>query len=346
MQLISPHSFAIAVWLLLSFTAPAALSRTEKAILDGTFSRAQENGCLHVSAFYYRVDCGYSADRKPLNKTGQPWPWVGPTINAVYYAPNHPESVPEYVPTIGDDRRAPWLIGTIEIDDRGSRSPGDDRISGEFLIGPTARNVVVRMDPASRRPVRVVESWERLTAVFPATPVNSAVQNSAGGFDYVIATKGFPARLCRHDSPEDCFPSASAAPVSAGAQAEGGWQQISTASLNRGTFLGGNAGATATATFTGYRCVASIAGNDCTTSPLVFGARSKPGLDNLLLHIATDNRAHIIAVIGFWTQEFRLDGGPQRLAVPAGEANSWFGGVMELRPRNMALDSKSTPVAQ
>jgi hypothetical protein len=43
--------------------------------LSGTFNNPQENGCIHVSLFFNRVDCSYSHRRLQLN--GRPIPWVG-----------------------------------------------------------------------------------------------------------------------------------------------------------------------------------------------------------------------------------------------------------------------------
>ncbi len=50
--------------------------------LLGTFNNPQENGCIHVSLFFNRVDCSYSHRRAELN--GKPIPWVGPVVDPVY----------------------------------------------------------------------------------------------------------------------------------------------------------------------------------------------------------------------------------------------------------------------
>jgi hypothetical protein len=63
------------------------------------------------------------------------------------------------------------------------------------------------------------------------------------------------------------------------------------------------------------------------------------GLDNLLLTVSTDAQGRILSVRGFWTSEYRIDFGPPALQAPDGQANSWFGGYLELR----AVDPAETP---
>ena len=67
---------------------------------------------------------------------GQELPWVGPTVNPVYFAPDSPHAVPGYAPKPGDDRIKPAMTGTLTIDDRGTPDGSDDLISGTAGRGP------------------------------------------------------------------------------------------------------------------------------------------------------------------------------------------------------------------
>lgn len=192
--------------------AGTATAREVATAVQGRFNSSQENACIHVSIFFYLSDCSYARSHAEI--AGQALPWVGPTVNPVYYVPGSPHSAPDYVPVAGDDRIAPALSGTLTIDDRGTRDGADDRIAGRLVVGPAARSVVANVNelaggPAGRPP-RAVISWSAITHTLEPTPVSSATRNAAGGFDYVIGSKGFPARICRAADAGDCFPSARA----------------------------------------------------------------------------------------------------------------------------------------
>ena len=66
--------------------SPAVWPESVTTTVSGTFNRSQENGCVLVSAFYYRVDCSYNHHRKKLSEKDALW--VGPTANPVYYQRN------------------------------------------------------------------------------------------------------------------------------------------------------------------------------------------------------------------------------------------------------------------
>ena len=89
--------------------------------LTGTFNNSQDNACIQVSLFFYLADCSYGRSRPVIG--GQELPWVGPTVNPVYFAPDSPHAVPGYAPKPGDDRIRPAMTGTLTID--GDTSPND-----------------------------------------------------------------------------------------------------------------------------------------------------------------------------------------------------------------------------
>jgi len=309
----------------------------------GSFNAAQENACIHVSIFFYLSDCSYTRAHAVI--AGQALPWVGPTVNPVYYAPDSPHASPDYVPVAGDDRIAPALGGTLSVDDGGTADGGDDRLSLTLVVGPAARSVVANVNelaggPAGRPP-RAVIAWSAITHTLEPTRVSSATRNAAGGFDYVIGAQGFPARICRATDPADCFPSAHAPKTTDGQKGEGGWAAPARVGITRDSAMDGNPGARTTAVMAGYRCTDNRGGITCPSHNVVWrngaepepGARNlseAPGFDNLLLRVATDAGAHVVSAQAFWTQEYRIDAGPPAFQVPAGHDNSWQGGYFEL----------------
>lgn len=321
----------------------AAGARAVETVVSGSFNSSQENACIHVSIFFYLSDCSYTRSRAEL--AGQALPWVGPTVNPVYYAPGSPHATPDYTPVPGDDRIAPSLGGTLVIDDHGTRDGGDDSIAGTLVVGPAARSLVANVNelaggPAGRPP-RAVISWSEVTHTLAPTRVSSATRNAAGGFDYVIGSKGFPERLCRVADPADCFPSAQAPKTTDGQKAEAAWAAPARIGITRDSAMDGNEGARTTAVMAGYHCTDNRGGITCPSHNVVWrnteepapGARNlseAPGFDNLLLRVVTDARGRVISVRGFWTQEYRIDAGPDAFQVPAGHDNSWQGAYFEL----------------
>ena len=55
---------------------------------------------------------------------------------------------------------------------------------------------------------------------------------------------------------------------------------------------------------------------------------SAVGLSNLLLKVSTNAAGKVISAAGFWTHEYRIEGGPA-VFQPAGN-NSWQGGYLKL----------------
>jgi hypothetical protein len=207
-----------------------------------------------------------------------------------------------------------------------------------FTVGPATRSISTRTDT---RPniIRAVESWLRIQHTLAKTPVTTAARNDAGGFDYVIASKGFPTRLCLKKAPEDCFPSAGAAYTADGKWGADTWLAPATVEMAASPALGGNVGASTTAVIEGYSCADTAIGEGCAHGAGLWGGVGHAGLDNLLLTVSTDAQGRILSVRGFWTSEYRIDFGPPALQAPDGQANSWFGGYLELR----AVDPAETP---
>lgn len=323
--------------------ATLAAARVTDTAVRGQFNAAQENACIHVSIFFYLTDCSYA--RSHAEVAGQQLPWTGPTVNPVYYAPGTAHAVATYTPVAGDDRIAPALAGTLSVDDRGTADGTDDLISGRLDVGAAARSVVANVNelaggPAGRPP-RAVISWSSITHTLEPTAVHTATPNAHGGFDYVIASKGFPTRICRTEDPADCFPSALAPKTTDGQRGEGVWAAPGEVGITRDSAMDGNVGARTTAVMADYQCSDNRGGITCPSHNVVWrnaeepppGARNlseAPGLDNLLLRVATDARGRVLTAEGFWTQEYRIDAGPGTFQVPDGHDNSWQGGYLQL----------------
>jgi hypothetical protein len=296
--------------------------------LHGVSEQQQENVCLHLSAFLYQADCSYARERPAIG--GKHAPWVGPSGNPVYYRINSPESRPDYQHKVGDYRITPPWTAELTIDDASTPDIGsDDRVSGRFIIGAASRSIVARAGGGIHQ---AVETWSRITHQLDATPVSSATRNSFGGFDYLIASRGWPDRLCLKGQPQDCFPAAQAPEIADGKWAAGSWGAPSHVPIGRDANLGGNVGGTTRAVIEDYQCADDTVGLDCRTSPILWGQGHGPAFDNLLLAASTDAHGHIRSVKAFWTQEMRLEVGPPDLQPPPPHANSWVGGYMELQP--------------
>ena len=233
---------AVIGWLATVFltVSAGAAARTVTTAVNGTFNNAQENACIQISSSFFLADCSYEQSHSQI--AGNPLTWVGPTVNPVYYVPGSPHAVPAYRPVPGDDRIAPSLAGTLTIDDHGTASGADDTISGVLTVGPAARSVVSNINSLAGKPPRAVETWSSIVHTLAATAVNSALRNPSGGFDYVIASKGFPAPICRKADPGDCFTSAYAPKTTDGAKGAGIWAAPGSVGIGRDAYLGGNGG--------------------------------------------------------------------------------------------------------
>ncbi len=329
--------------LIVGILAGRAAADTVTTPVEGTFNESQENACIHVSLFFYLTDCTYSRSRAEM--AGNELPWTGPTVNPIYYVPGSEHAAPSYVPGPGDDRIAPALSGTLSIDDRGTADPADDTIGGTLVVGPAARSVVANVNelaggPAGRPP-RAVISWSSMTHTLAPTPVTAA-RRIEGGIEYVIASKGFPVRICRKADPDDCFPSAFAPKTTDGQDAEDVWAAPGDVGITRDSAMDGNVGAQTTAVMADYSCTDNRGGITCPAHNVVWkngeepkpGERNRseaPGLDNLLLKVITDGGGKVIRAEGFWTQEYNIEAGPDSFQVPPDHDNSWQGGYLRVR---------------
>ncbi|MEC9374741.1 MAG: hypothetical protein VYA80_00045 [Pseudomonadota bacterium] len=312
--------------------------------VSGTFNNSQENACIHVSKFYFLTDCFYS--RLNAEVGGQKLPWTGPTVNPVYYEAGSENANPRYIPVPGDERISPKMDGTITIDDQGTEDFNDDTISAEWFVGPAARSVVVNVNELAGgpggAPPRAVMSWSKITHILSPTIVDSSADNEWGGATYVIASKGFPERLCRNEDPEDCYPSAYAGLTTNGQTDEGNWNGPKTVGVTRDTEMEGNVGASTFAEISDYKCVDNRQQITCPDHNVVWSQSEEPkigavdgnegpGFDNLLLRVATNSNNQVISAEGYWTNEYFILGGPKFFQVAEGHDNSYQGGYLDLR---------------
>jgi hypothetical protein len=78
--------------------------------------------------------------------------------------------------------------------------------------------------------------------------------------------------------------------------------------------------------------VDNVGGITCPDHNVIWGSSTEdPGLDNLLLRIATNDKSEVVDAQGFWTNEYRINGGPDIFQLPEGHDNSWQGGYLRLR---------------
>ena len=334
--------FALSVAMFgVSFGPAQAASVSTK--VEGQFNNSQENACIHVSRFFYLTDCSYARTFPEL--LGNEMPWTGPTVNPIYYAIGGPENDPEYEPYVGDARIAPSLSGILTIYDQDTPDPADDLISAQLQVGPAARNVVANVNEltgAGARPPRTVFTWSKINHVMSPTAVDTATKNEFGGVTYVIASKGFPERVCLTEDQADCFPSAKAPKTTDGQDVDAIWRGPSNVGLTREEAMDGNVGATTIGFMHDYTCVDNRGGVTCPShnvvwrnhsepAPGVQGESEAPGLDNLLLKVVTDSEGKIVAAEGYWTQEYYLAAGPNSMNVPEGHNNSWQGGYLSVK---------------
>lgn len=334
----------LALALTLPAVPAAALAGATATPVSGTFNGSQENACIHVSTFFYLADCFYSRQNETI--MGQDLPWTGPTVNPVYYPIDSPSAVPTNIPTPDDDRFEPPMQGTLIIDDSGTADPLDDVISGTLIVGPAARSVVVNVNELAGgpggAPPRAVMTWDSITHTIAPAPVNSATPNDIGGHDYVVASKGFPRRLCRVADPNDCYPSARAGLTTDGQNARGTWDGPAEFGVTADPELEGNVGTSTRAVIAGYRCVDNRGDITCPNHNVVWsesaepargvpGFNEGPGLDNLLLKVITDANGKVLSATGFWTNEYLIKGGPDFFNVPEGHDNSYQGGYMQMQ---------------
>lgn len=306
--------------------AAGVMANSAQTAVAGTLSPV-ENECLLVSAFFYGMDCSY--DHHTSGTGGPALPWVGPTQGPVYFGVDDPHGIPTYTPGDSETPFAPPVTGALSVDDRDTPAGEDDLISGTLIVGAALRSHISRVDEKSPAR-RAVESWRQITHTMAPTGVQSATRNAVGGYDYVIAANGMPARLCRRQAATDCYPSAAAPLITDGKWALDTWQGPGTQPLGRGPAFGANAGAQTTAVIESYSCADTGEGTLCRQGINLWSGREDPGWDNLLLTVSTDGSGHVLRAEGYWLDEFRIEAGPAKLRGPPGADNSWVGGYLSL----------------
>ena len=298
---------------------------TVTSAIAGTFNAPQENGCLGVAATYFNIDCAYT--RRLATLSDRPVPWVGPTISSVYFPVGSEHARPDVTPQAGDDRMAPTLSGSVTVDDRGTREVADDRIGAVFSIGPGARSTQTRGGRGAPL-TRVIESWTRVTHTMEATRVNTATRNPRGGWDYVIAARGWPTLLCAQNAASGCYPNAGAPAMAEGKWGAEFWAAPTAIGIARSPALDANPGARTTAVIDGYQCQESAPGDACTTGVGLWGTPPRHGLSNLLLKVSTDSQQRVREMTGYWTLEYRVKASGPGVSGGDGEDNSWMGGYL------------------
>lgn len=321
----SIHPQQLVQVLALTLLAATAQARSTETPVSGALA-AVENSCLLVSAFYYGVDCSYEGGRPATPPTA---PWVGPTLGPMFLPRDDPRTLPGYTPGADEALFSPPLTGSLTIDDRGTAEGMDDLISGQLTVGAAARSHLSRIDEKS--PLRrAIESWQQIRHTLAPSAVNQATPNRAGGFDYVIAARGLPPRLCRKAETTDCFPSAAAPLTTDGKWGADTWAVASPLPIGRSPALGANPGTHTTAIIDDYHCADTGAGNICARGITLWSGPEDPGWDNLLLAVSTDASGRVLQAEGYWLNEFRIEAGPAALRGAAGADNSWVGGYLRV----------------
>ena len=278
--------------------------------------------------FYYQVDCSY--DRSRQTARGRELAWTGPDVNAVYYGVDDAYFAnPINNPTNNDSRIPLKMDGELVVNPPGGENQ-PATISGTWTISAAVRSMMTRVERKSRI-MRVVESWDSITHYMAPTSVDRTTPNDFGGYDYIIASKGLPERICRQAGDTDCYPSAAAPSMMDGKWGAETWSTPATWPVNRSEALGGNVGAATTATIKNYQCTDLIRGRECQYAVGLWGQDGNAGVDNLLLKVSTNKQGKVVVAKGFWTREFNLGAGPKWARSPEGQPDSWFGGYMQVK---------------
>ncbi len=250
-------------------------------VISGTHAN-NENGCSGAIPLIMGEDCSYNAS----NPSGAEYisGWSGPVAHAGYYA----TSLGEGSPTAGDGKINPLVSGSITVDAAGSGTGADDTLAGSITIGAVgARNF------AGGPGLRGEDSWTTLTLSFGAETVSSAVANGSGGFDYVIASDGFPSLIT--NGAGDYFPSETA---STGIGSF--WLAPGTSGIAP---IEGQVGLTPSLAFTGYSCADTIYTGACADNSLA-ALIADGATANLILAVSTGATGNIISGTGIWALQF------------------------------------------
>ncbi len=345
-----------------------AHAATTAHVITGTIAEV-EQGCNQIAFVFSSNDCTYGR-----NRPGPNGEWIGPLsqFGAAHYAPGSPGAVLGYVPTTStespegsgtfipappDGKIKAAVTGTLSINDNGTPGDaGDDKIGTTFSIGPMVRNI------QTGQFTRAVQGWTRMDHQMAEISVSSAVANANGGIDYVIGSRGFPARICNAANAADCFPTANSSNSFSNSRF---WAAIPPlqVGIERSGLLGdpgltdpptqpppliptGNVGATSTATFTGLTCSSNnVSFDDCVTGPLVWGAGEPAGFDNIVMKVSTDSQGAITSAQAYYSEEYRIGA----FGAPEGYDNSATTGTFSFKaaaagPANLVIAGCDTGV--
>jgi iron complex outermembrane receptor protein len=225
----------------------------------------------------------------------------------------------DYVPTFNDQKIQQRVAGSVTVDDNGTPANGaDDRLGFSLtLTTPSGGDILRRINN------NVVDRYSSMTQVLAPAGVTSATPNATGGFDYVIASDGFPALLPYADSNDPANNGRTVGSVESLASFSGGvidplrWTDWP-ANAGFGS-LEGNFGVRTTGTITNPQCINRSGRTDCRNSTVSFGPREvgpnqapgggstaeDVGWDQLLLRVSTDADGLVVAMAGFTVEEFK-----------------------------------------
>jgi len=358
-----------------------------------------EHSCTRIVNAFTNQDCTFGRTQTSANSVPEQFfGWSGPTRQGGYYAIGSIAdtpigTAPTYNPNDANPgtidvfeadtaKIEPVVVGTVAIDDNGTPAVGtDDTVLLTFSIqGPTPTAGVVRSITTGQT-TQALERWQSLdhTMAVPY-PVNQALPNASGGFDYIIGSRGTPTRLCRATNPadvtspafnpavnnafdaDDCFPSPNynkttlpavpawwapvPAPASVGIERSAAIANRPGASPNVGIqTIGVFRDRVAGVDNAAYSCDNNNqASDDCVNSALVWSALEDAGFDNMVGIISTGTDGITEARL-YWTQEYNIGafgGGTNINSFQASEIS--FTGIPQGTEPN-ALDDSFTVVA-
>jgi hypothetical protein len=334
-----------------------------------------EHSCTWITTVFTNQDCTYGNTTVGLNPLGTVW--SGPTRQGGYYPVgsagdsltfNPNDSTPGSLPATPDNLKIkPVVVGTVVIDDSNTPADGtDDTVRLVFSIqGPTPTAGIVRSFSTGQF-TQALQRWQSMDHTMTAPyPVDQAVPNLSGGFDYIIGSRGTPTKLCRALNPgappagddtfdpADCFPTHNYNKDNAQPAQPSWWAPrpaVGSVGIERSRKLGikpgpgndaaplgsevPNIGIQTVATFTGASCETNnLASNDCLLSPLVWSEIQPPPAPPPVEDAGFDNMVGIISTDAngitsaelYWTQEYFIGAFGANAAL--GE-NSWQGNLI------------------
>lgn len=356
----------LAAGLLLAISPIGAFSASTNTPVEGALGPSFQT-CLQLLTFVVsqRENCMYGGVAIPAFSIPPTGEQIGPLSYGFYYSSiTRPQAFDfTYADAPGDGKISPRMTGTFTINDNGTPADGsDDLISFTLAITDPLGGDIIRFLGG-----QIVDRYQSLTQVLPPWPVNSATPNELGGFDYVIASAGFPPLLTFSDpagSPCDGAPfgTTECTNTFTGPPARDTLKWLDwPASVGLGS-LEGNLGAKTTGTLVNPACVGPASGNStCRVSQASYGpwylgpndtagggsgtfgtpgairgSAEDAGWDQLLLRVSTDRARRVVAVAGFDVEEYRAFG-PERCGDNlegtgdyVAQCNNWISGHFTL----------------